>query len=57
MENSVGKPAAAREGDAPNVSTGKRVWRTPITHFREKKRRGKRVNKKKKENYVKNTTN
>ena len=30
VENSVGKPAADR---APNVGTGKRVWRTPIPRF------------------------
>ena len=30
MENGVGKLAACM---APNVSPGKRVWRTPIPHF------------------------
>ena len=39
MENSVGKPAAAREGVAPNVGMGKRDWRTPIPHFRARRSR------------------
>ncbi|HTQ51584.1 MAG TPA: hypothetical protein VMJ12_12795, partial [Candidatus Acidoferrales bacterium] len=32
MENGVGKLAAPAKG-APNVSTGKRAWRTPIPHL------------------------
>src|SRR5436190_22845059 len=39
VENSVGKPAAAREGVAPYVGMGKRDWRTPIPHFRARRSR------------------
>jgi hypothetical protein len=32
VENGVGKLTAPEKG-APNVSTGKRAWRTPIPHL------------------------